>query len=507
MVRDAWKRSVSFQRLFRSQGNCRGGNALDYGEPSRYVHEVVGFRSLTEEVDERVAVDGTVPDWLDGTLLRNGPGSFETAAGELDHWFDGLAMVRGFEFDGSAVRLRTQFLDTNTYERAQAGSFTGFASGGAGLFARLKSMLLDPPYDNTNIIVERVGDKLVALTETPQWVQIDGETLDTLGHIDRESVGDIACAHVHHDPWTDEVLTFETQFGRTNQYHCFAYDTPTDCSTVATVPVDEPSYMHSFAATRNYLILTEFPFVVNPLEFLKPGKRSFVEAFRWEPDRGLRLQVINRNSGEVVATPTTTARFGFHHVNAYEPDDENEPTIVFDIETVPDADSLAALSLSRLRSGEYNTPMGRLRRYEVDRDADAPGGAVVDSRRLHGRGTGLPVVSPAVRMRKHRYVYGQGGALEATGWPRSLVKVDTVTETATTYDAGGLVNEPLFVPAPQPGRASEDDGVVLAVVLDTDRERSRLDIIDARTMERQASAAFSVALPIGFHGRYFGDEN
>jgi carotenoid cleavage dioxygenase-like enzyme len=37
-----------------------------------------GFRSLTEECSDYTSrVEGTIPGWLSGTLVRNGPGRFE----------------------------------------------------------------------------------------------------------------------------------------------------------------------------------------------------------------------------------------------------------------------------------------------------------------------------------------------------------------------------------------------------------------------------------------------
>jgi carotenoid cleavage dioxygenase-like enzyme len=53
-------------------------------------------------------------------------------------------------------------------------------------------------------------------------------------------------------------------------------------------------------------------------------------------------------------------------------------------------------------------------------------------------------------------------------------------------------------------RASEDDGVVLSVVLDRDRNRSFLLVLDARTFEAEARAWLPHALPLGFHGEYLG---
>jgi len=39
---------------------------------------VAGFHSLTIEVyDHHPTVEGSIPDWLSGTLIRNGPARFE----------------------------------------------------------------------------------------------------------------------------------------------------------------------------------------------------------------------------------------------------------------------------------------------------------------------------------------------------------------------------------------------------------------------------------------------
>ena len=47
-----------------------------------------GFRSLTVETPAPVAlaVTGTLPAWLAGTLLRTGPAKFEVGARTYNHW-------------------------------------------------------------------------------------------------------------------------------------------------------------------------------------------------------------------------------------------------------------------------------------------------------------------------------------------------------------------------------------------------------------------------------------
>ena len=62
---------------------------------------------------------------------------------------------------------------------------------------------------------------------------------------------------------------------------------------LTTIPVDRPAYMHSFGMTERYLILTEFPLVVNPLKLLLSGK-PFIRNYAWQPDRGVRFHVIDK---------------------------------------------------------------------------------------------------------------------------------------------------------------------------------------------------------------------
>jgi carotenoid cleavage dioxygenase-like enzyme len=110
--------------------------------------------------------------------------------------------------------------------------------------------------------------------------------------------------------------------------------------------VREPAYMHSFGLTERWLVLAEFPLVVNPIELALSG-RPFIENFRWKPELGTRLHLFDRRTGKAHGPFETEARFGFHHVNAYEEDGD----VVADICTYEDASIVEDLYLERLRSG------------------------------------------------------------------------------------------------------------------------------------------------------------
>lgn len=52
---------------------------------------------------EPSALAGNIPGWLQGTLLRNGPGIFSVGDNSYQHWFDGMAIMHSFTFrDGSS---------------------------------------------------------------------------------------------------------------------------------------------------------------------------------------------------------------------------------------------------------------------------------------------------------------------------------------------------------------------------------------------------------------------
>ena len=79
----------------------------------------------------------------------------------------------------------------------------------------------------------------------------------------------VSIAHPHHDAARACRFSYVVDFGRKSHYRLFAI--PDDGSperVVAEMPVDKPAYMHSFAMTERYLVLTEFPLVVDPLRLM-----------------------------------------------------------------------------------------------------------------------------------------------------------------------------------------------------------------------------------------------
>jgi carotenoid cleavage dioxygenase-like enzyme len=67
------------------------------------------------------------------------------------------------------------------------------------------------------------------------------------------------------------------------------------------------------------------------------------------------------------------------------------------------------------------------------------------------------------------------------------------------HEAGTLVGEPTFVPAP--GAAAEDDGVALVVLVQADGN-SALVVLDGRDLTELARCTLPYKTTIGFHGTF-----
>lgn len=460
---------------------------------------VLGFTTLERETAvERLPRRGELPSWLSGSLLRTGPAKFEVGEQRMRHWFDGLAMLHRFTIAAGEVSYGSRFLESRAYRAAQDTgqiAFSEFATDPCrSLFKRVQT-LFSPGQaisDNANVNVARLGERFVAMTETPLPVQFDPRTLQAAGTA-YTAPGQLTTAHPHLDRAGGGMLNYAAKLGAKSSYRFFAVDAAGGAPrTIASLRVSEPAYMHSFGLTERWLVLVEFPFVVNPLALALSG-RPYIENYRWKPERGTRFTLIDRSSGRAEATIVGEPCFAFHHVNAFEQDGE----VVVDLCAYPDAGIVADLYLERLRDGKP------VRGATLTRFRLAPGGREVASERLAEEDLELPRINySAHNERPYRFVWGNGTG--AGGWLERIAKVDTRTgHTDSWAEPGCFPGEPVFVAAP--GAEEEDEGVLLSVVLDADAERSFLLVLDASGMDELARAEVPHHIPFGFHGQFARD--
>jgi beta,beta-carotene 9',10'-dioxygenase len=458
----------------------------------------LGFADQTEEVRvDALPVEGQVPTWLRGGLVRVTPAQMDFEKRSVTHWFDGMAMLNRFGFAGDGtVSYASRFLDTKARREALASggaSIAGFATDPCrSLFQRVQSVFNPALTDNANVNLTRVGDEYIAMTETPMPVRFDPETLATLGPDEGVArFGQITTAHPHHDPQRGELVNFAAQLGRKSEYRIYARASATETRTLATMAVREPSYMHSFALTERHVVLIENPLVVNPLKLALGGK-SFIHNYVWKPELGTRIHAFDRTTGALVRSWTTDPFFVFHTINAYDDGD----ALVLDLCAYEDASIIELLELDRLRAETFDQGV-KARPLRLTLTTNG----AVDTRALADVDLELPRINYRTRNAKpYRYIYG--GSVGDAPFLKRLVKVDLADGSHKVWDEPHTwAGEPVFVPRPE--ATEEDDGVLLSVVLDALAGTSFLLVLDAHTFTEVARAQAPHHVPFGFHGQFF----
>ena len=467
-------------------------------EPTVTSPATAGFADLDEELAlDSVPVRGQLPSWLSGSLVRVTPAKFGIGGGhDIRHWFDGLAMLHRFAFADGRVSYANRFLRSEAYERAGRGEGIGqgFATDPCkAIFKRVQTAFSPDYTDNANVNLVQIGERYVAMTETPLPVEFDAQTLATLGQ-KPPAPGHVTTAHPHRDPQTGGVLNYAAHIGMRTHYRVFLTGADGEQQVVAEVPTRAPSYMHSFSVTERYVVLAEYPLLLNPMR-LASGAQSFIESYNWRPGRGTRFVVIDRSSGEVAHTAKADAFFCFHHVNAWEEGDD----VVVDLVAFDDPRVIDELFIDRLRSAAQPTP-SQLRRFRI-----RAGEERVEEEVLLDRSIELPRVDYGrVNAKPYRVMFSTGVKPDEVDWANELVRFDVSDRALTTWSEDGCYpGEPVFVGRPE--RSEEADGAVLSVVFDSRVNRSFLLVLDAKSFEEMARAEVPHHVPFGFHGQFFRD--
>jgi beta,beta-carotene 9',10'-dioxygenase len=456
----------------------------------------LGFTSLEEETAvDSLPVTGALPAWLSGALVRVTPAKLDVGGRRLDHWIDGLAMLNRFGFADGSVSYKSRFIRSRAYHEAQEGRvLPGFATDPCrSIFKRVQAIFSPDVTDNPNVNLAQIGDRYIAMTETPMPIEFDPETLETVGQLEYtdELRGHLSTAHPHHDTERDELVNYVARFSRVSEY--VLYGLPLGGSkrrVIAKLPVKRPAYMHAFGMSGRYLILSEYPLRVNPLKLAFSGK-PLIQNYSWDGTESTRFQVIDRETGELQGTYETDAFFCFHHVNAFERDGE----LVVDLIAYEDPSIIDSLYLDE-RGPRGSLPPTELRRYTIDLD----GGGVRREPLAEGN-LELPRIDYGRRnTRDYRFAYFTGVG-DGASWIDRLVKVDVGDGLRADWSEPGCYpGEPIFVR--RPDAAEEDGGVVLSVVLDAVAGRSFLLVLDAGSFEELARAEAPHHIPFGFHGQY-----
>lgn len=486
----------------------------------------LGYETLHGEMTlENLPVDGQVPDWIHGSLVRLGPGKFDVGGQKLGHHFCGFGMLHRFGFENGSVSYRNRYIDSAGYRIARDRKVLGYNTYANRVSPeRFQEILAEraagaEPNINANVSLAKIADDYVALTDGSTLpVRYDQNTLETLGILrfddalaQANGLGEpgvetrrVTTAHYQRCIETGDLINYFSEVGGRPGYSVFRIPAGTRRrEPIAFVPTDSPAYIHAFHITPNYVVLPESPcrFRTSDLANGVPFGRSL----HWRSDAGLRLHIVDRREGKHLRTIEVAPGFVEHTVNAFE---RSGGELVLDAARYADASHLDDLFLdpqSRPKGGLYDglevselVSHAHFVRFRIDLASgrvieESPSSVAIE----------LPTVDYMARNgRDYRVCYAASisGERERSFY-NQLARIDVETGATTLWSRAGMYpGEAVFLR--NPGSSDPDDGVVLSVVLDTKAGKSFLAILDARTFDERAVVRLPHHIPFHFHGHF-----
>lgn len=502
-----------------------------------------------------------MPAYAAGVLYRTGPGKrqIEAENGEtlqLSHWFDGFGQTHRFQIlvshdsnTSPRVFYNSRFSTDDLIEEARKTGSLDMVSFGQkrdpckSVLGKVQTEYVPQPTPSSKNISVTLSINMPGLNPKPEestshwsdstgirtlyaktdynaFQKLDPETLEPIGlatqtNLHPELSGQLSASHARSDPITGDIFNYNLTLGPTSTYRVFRVSASTgETSILATFPAT-PAYLHSLLITEDHVVLCVWNAHINP-QLLDS---SFMEAILpTDPSQPAVWYVIDRKHGKgLIATYESPAFFCFHTVNAWlEPSEENpaEMDIVADIVRANSSEFVQSLYYENLissldtakafqkkRDNSFRTSFTRFRLPAVtSTSCTDPKKATVEWSVCKSLSPELPTLNPKILTQKHRYVYAVTFRGEST-LTDGIMKLDCDTQQVQLWACHGQSpGEPIFVA--NPDGTSEDDGVLLSVVLDGMLGRSYLLCLDARNLSELGRANVDGAIGFGFHGQH-----
>jgi len=446
-------------------------------------------------------VEGAIPAELEGFYVRNSADHAYPPMFENDLFLNGDGMLHKVSISGGRAHLKTRYVQTEKLKLERAA--------GRALFGAYRNMFTDDPSvagkdrgtANTSVVWH--GGKLLALKEAAQPVEVDPNTLETLGTYDfaGKLSSDVFTAHPKIDPRTGEMIGFGyfTKTVADNFIEVYFVAPSGELSRTERFEAPYPSMVHDVLISKNYVVFVICPMVCD-WERVQRGE-SF---FHWDSRLTTQIGIMPRapGGGENIrwidmAKPVMQT----HTFNAWEEGDllhlEHFVTESGWLSQFPDINDSEAVE----------KPPFALR-WSVNLSTDS--GDVKEERIFPHIGE-MPMIDLRFATQPTRHFWfgttnPQLGPMlpwGAKGPPFTCIgHFDAAEDRLNFYYAGpeSSPEEPIFIPrAPH---SEEGDGWVMTVVGRRAENRTDLVILDARDIAAGpvATIRFPCRIHEGFHG-------
>jgi len=499
--------SLTSGHIIKTKSHNTGWAAYLADEPSEFHNLPLSWES-----------SNPIPTYVKGSYVKNGPSQkrFGTENRWYSHYFDSWAKLNKITFtDEGEALFSGRMVETANYVKCREAdklvptvTVGGVLPNDWNLWETAEGV--KNLYDNTNVLMWRLGSaengSYIATTDYPLVHYINPDTLAVTGVNTPPIFGGMSLTTGSH--WIREIgkdtsLNYHLMLNPLNPMHpnmcLFRYGNNMDeRELVGQFPIDHVNYNHMISNTANYAIIVIYPVIMKYWESKHP-----IETLEFLEDEPTKAFLINLHDGSVVDGFQTWDRsviFATHHANAWEEGDE----VVFDLAANDWTAMQYYLELeTMLHHNETQDQvatqvMKRIRLVKSTREM------IVED---WPNPTNNPMLNtmdfPMINMNywgsKNRFAYGWVGI---DYWRQSLVKKDLEsTESKIWSMENNYPGEMYFIP--NPDAEDEDDGTVITVVFDGEREQSYLLLLDGKTFQEINRSYLPHNIPFSFHGNWF----
>jgi len=463
------------------------------------------FAAVPAERDVRLAVEGRIPGYLRGSYYANGPARFRRGEFAYRHWLDGDGMVAALHVTGGAeprsepeIRFVARFVRSAKWEAEEAAGAPLFRAFGTGFPGDrlVRGVALESP---VNVSAFPYGGALLAFGEQGLPWELDPLTLATRGpYTFGGALNPLSpfAAHPKIDPATGELFNFGISFSAERpQLNLYRFDAAGRLAYRRRLPLDWASSLHDFCLAPRHAVFYLAPYLLDMT--LLAGGRTLMESLAWHPERGSRLAVVSRETGELIATLPVGERYSLHGINAFEAAGrlvvdvlELDRPVYDQYEEVPHL--FRDVAPGRPVRFELDLATGRLAdRREIAYDR-APDFAAIDPRRFGHPYDDLWLLGISTQGRPGRKFFDEIVHLTCS----SPEAADLWRAPAGSYLGG----EPAFVPDPE----DERGGAVICQLFDAPKGESALLVFDAFHVAAGPVARIPLDSPLhlGFHALF-----
>lgn len=479
--------------LLRSEW-AHAGDASQFSAGLQRHPWLAGWKSVGAESlgPTTIALEGRLPDGFAGTLYRNGPAWNERAGFRYEHWFDGDGMVHGWRFGEGQVTHRSRMVATPKFVREQkAGRFLYPAAGTS--VPDTQPIRNNDDVSTANTSVTTIGGRLFALHEGGSAFELDPDQLTTLGPVTwREGLAAVPfSAHPLRDRdgslWNFGAIALMGGAG------LMVWHVGADGKLITADVLETPirGYLHSFAMTDRHLV-----FVLTPFRYAE-GEGAFFERLHFSTDQACRIAVVPKDAPGQARWFEADFAAVYHFGDAFERKGEIVVRAVHHADAEEARSPMKAAmnghgdaisSGARLFEWVLDLRSGRTRWVDTGvGDLEFP---LFDPRTRGDRAARL--YAPIIEGRHSAPYFNAVGAFDLARGRRQVHR----------YGDAIMAEEHVFVPRPGSRRAG--DGWLVGTLLDAQRGRSGIAVLDAERVDDGplAQAWLPYAFPLGFHGHF-----